>query len=225
VVAKVAAAVQACQGGPNVLVAIDGASGAGKSTFADELAEALIDRDRAVVRSTIDSFHRPRHERYQRGKDSAEGYYHDSHDLARVRDHLLEPLRAGSGTFVTAVFDEPSDTPIEQASQPVPVGAVLVMDGLFLLRPELVDYWDLSVFLVADRRREVAWQRYLHADLSSDGSKRAAEIAERTARARRHRYVGGQAMYEQEVAPRARAGFVIDNDDLAVPRVIGEHRD
>jgi pantothenate kinase-related protein Tda10 len=59
---RVVAAVVALQAGKQVLVAIDGASGTGKSTFADELARAVPDHQ-SVVRASIDSFHRPRAER------------------------------------------------------------------------------------------------------------------------------------------------------------------
>ena len=51
-----------------VLVGIDGRSGSGKSTFADELAAHLGQRGRVVIRSTTDSFHRPREERLARGR-------------------------------------------------------------------------------------------------------------------------------------------------------------
>ena len=59
-------------------VAVDGIDAAGKTTFADELAEVIGQFGRPVVRASIDDFHRPRTERYQHGKDSPQGYYLDS---------------------------------------------------------------------------------------------------------------------------------------------------
>jgi uridine kinase len=61
-------------------VAIDGVDAAGKTTLADALAPVLASLGRPVVRASIDSFHRPRAERYERGRDSPEGYYRDSFD-------------------------------------------------------------------------------------------------------------------------------------------------
>jgi uridine kinase len=177
-------------------------------------------RGLAVVRSTVDSFHRPRAERYRRGAHSPEGYYFDSHNLDAVRDNLLAPLRHGSGQFVTAAFDEPSDAPVELEWSDVPRGSVLVFDGLFLLRPEFAGFWDLTVFLVAPGRREAAWQHYLNHELPHDPTARKAEIEARTVRARRQRYIDGQELYERECDPRQNASIVIDNDDLAVPHVV-----
>jgi len=49
-----------------VRTAIDGPDAAGKTTLADELAVALRERGRDVIRASIDGFHRPRRERYRR---------------------------------------------------------------------------------------------------------------------------------------------------------------
>ena len=192
---RVARAVTTAGTNCTVLVGIDGASGAGKSTFADELARTLARTGRTVVRAGIDSFHRPRVERYRLGRDSAEGYYRDSHDLPALRGQLLDPFARGAGGYRAAVFDEPSDSPVHEPLVPVPPHAVLVFDGLFLHRPELVAYWDVSVFLLAPERR--------------------------AAQALPGRYVEGQAVYEGEASPFARATLVIDNDDFVNPTLIG----
>src|SRR5690606_29224558 len=55
-----------------VRVAIDGVDGAGKSTFADELAGPLQKLGRPVIRASADSFHNPREIRYRRGRHSPE---------------------------------------------------------------------------------------------------------------------------------------------------------
>src|SRR5688500_2044292 len=67
-----------------LLLGVDGRPGAGKSTFADEIASRLADRGRPVLRSTTDSFHRPRAERMRRGPTSAKDYYFDSHQLSAI---------------------------------------------------------------------------------------------------------------------------------------------
>jgi uridine kinase len=205
------------------LIAIDGASGTGKSTFADELGRTLETGGTSIVRASIDSFHRPRSERYRLGADSPLGYYRDSHDLSAVQQDLLQPFIAGTGSYRRAIFDEPSDRRIAEPAEPVPATAILVFDGLFLLRPELFEYWSLSVFLTAETRREAAWNAYLTRDLPERADLRANEIAARIERARRSRYLDGQALYEREARPVERANFVVNNDDFLRPQVIA-HR-
>lgn len=204
----------------SVLVAVDGSSGTGKSTFADELARTLKPSGRAVVRASIDSFHNPRSVRYRLGNDSPEGYYRDSHNLRGLENDLLQPFTKGSGHFRSAVFDEPTDQSIDRPPQQVPELGILVFDGLFLHRRELVKYWNLSILLVAGRRCEAMWQGWLQRDLPEDGPTRRAELARRVVRARRHRYTAGQALYEAEALPHQRADVVINNDDLARPALL-----
>src|SRR5689334_1726908 len=72
-----AEAVARREPGRPLLVAVDGRSGSGKSTFADELASLLTAAGISVVRSTTDSFHNDRDTRYRLGTRSPEGYYRD----------------------------------------------------------------------------------------------------------------------------------------------------
>ena len=51
-------------------IAIDGPDGAGKTHFADALAELLRDRQRPVVRVSLDDFHNTREVRYRLGRSS-----------------------------------------------------------------------------------------------------------------------------------------------------------
>ena len=200
-------------------VGVDGASSAGKSTFADELARRVATRGRVVVRSTTDSFHWPRAERYRRGPTSADGFYLDSFDLRTIVEDLLEPFAAGAERVRTAAFDEPSDRPADVFADAVPEEAVLIFDGLFLLRPELRGHWDLTVHLVADHRREAAWRSYLEDGLPADPAAREAEVGRRLERARWPRYREGWQRYLDDCAPIDRADVVVDNDDLAAPVV------
>jgi hypothetical protein len=45
-------------------------------------------------------------------------------------------------------------------------------------------------------------------------------IRARVSRARRSRYIDGQALYESEAEPMNRADLVVDNDDLVHPRIV-----
>ena len=84
--------------GGRVIVAVDGLDGAGKTVFADGLAEVFAETGDAVFRAGIDGFHRPRSERYLRGRNSPEGFYRDSFDYATFRRVLIDPFRDGAQT-------------------------------------------------------------------------------------------------------------------------------
>ena len=136
-------------------VAIDGPPAAGKTTLADELAVVLRAQGREVIRATIESFLLPRAQRYRRGEYSAEGCYHDSFDYDALRRVLLDPLGPGGDRrYQQAVYDMGTDTALSQPVTTASADAVLLLDGVFLLRPELIDRWDLRIFVSAAFERD-----------------------------------------------------------------------
>lgn len=194
-------------------VAIDGVDASGKTTLADALAPPLIARGRVVIRASIDGFHRPRAERYQRGPDSPEGYYSDSFDYPALREHLLRPLGpGGSRRYRRAVFDVRADRPLPATEEVATEDAILLLDGVFLLRPELDDQWDYRVFV--DVPFEVTLARATRRDLALFG---AAEAV--IARYER-RYIPGQRLYLREARPRERADVVVENADPEDARLV-----
>ena len=199
-----------------VRVAIDGVDAAGKTTFADELGSALVSLGWPVVRASIDGFHNPSAIRYRRGALSPEGYYQDSFNYPMLIEALLQPLGpGGSLAFRRAVFDFRTDkivqVPIELAER----NAILLLDGVFLLRPELRAHFDFSIFLRADF--DVTLARAEQRDLELLGN------VEEVRRRYRERYIPGQELYLTAVHPERIASVVIDNNDLSRPII--RHRD
>ena len=206
--------------GRPLLVAIDGIDGAGKSTFADELATCLADQDTPVVRSTIDSFHNPRQVRWSRGKSSPVGFYLDSHNLTALREMLLDPMRAGPGAaYRIAAFDEPTDQPVDEAPRTVTGNEVVVFDGIFLCRPELAPYWDYVVFLDAQARVDLHRLGAVMRDAPAGGAELVDHVLQWVGRL--DRYTSGMRYYLDSDDPRALADLVIDNNDLARPVIVG----
>ena len=81
-----------------VLLAVDGVDGAGKTIFADNLASVFAEDGSDVFRASIDDFHKPRAERYVRGRTSPVGFYRDSFDYSTFRRVLIDPFREGGQT-------------------------------------------------------------------------------------------------------------------------------
>lgn len=198
--------------GGRVVVAVDGVDGAGKSAFATGLADVFGEIGVAAFCASIDGFHRPRVERYQRGRRSPEGFYRDSYDYATFRRVLLDPFRDGAQTagttgFQLSAFDVSRDAPVESEWVTAPLDAVLVVEGIFLHRPELRDLWDWSLWL--DAPFATTYARMAQRD-GSDPDPDAPANA---------RYRLGQQLYLDEAHPRERADVVVDNTDPAHPRI------
>jgi uridine kinase len=162
------------------VVAVDGVTAAGKSTFADELAPLVKG---GAARLSVDDFHRPAPERHARGL-GPETYYNDTFDLPALR---------------TAVERQPED-------------GVVIVEGMFLLRPELADLWNLTIFLATDRL--VALERAIARDAARMGGTAVARARYAS------RYVPGETIYLDAVDPESRADVVIDTTDPLRPRIV-----
>jgi len=178
VLATVAARVDALA--RPALVAVDGVTAAGKTTFADELVPFLAG---SVTRISLDDYHRPEAERHARG-EGPESYYHDT-------------------------FDHPA---LRAALQHIGDDEVAIVDGIFLLRPELTDLWSLTIFLTVNR--DVALERALARDADRMGGEDAARSRYAS------RYFPGETLYLEAADPQARADIVVDNDDPTRPRLL-----
>jgi uridine kinase len=194
-------------------LAIDGRTASGKTVFADELAALFEARGRNAIRSSIDGFHRPRAERYARGRYSAEGYYLDACDLPAIRSLLLAPLGPGGDRrYRTACFDLETDQPVEQAPVTASRESVLIVDGTFLQRPELRGHFDLAVFL--DTSEPIAEIRGILRDAEHRGGMVEAR------RLYAERYGPAFQLYEEACRPSLLADAVVKNDDLHHPQIV-----
>ena len=194
-------------------VAVDGPPAAGKTTLADELAVVLRAQGREVIRATIEGFLFPRAQRYRRGEYSHEGCYFDSHDHHAMRRDLLDPLGPeGDRRFRTAVYHRETDTALSLPAATAPADAVLLFDGVFLLRPELIDRWDLSIFV------SVPFERTLDR-AQARGSALAGLTASATTieRAWRERYIPSQRLYFAQARPADHADIIVNNDEIQRP--------
>jgi uridine kinase len=123
-----------------VLVAIDGAGGAGKSTLAASIAQQLDDS--CVIH--LDDFARP----------SVPGW-----DQKRFRRQVLDPLLAGQDAYYQR-WDWAADSGAEWHR--VPIGSIVIIEGVSAMRTELGDRWDLTIWV--DTPRSVRLRRGVERD-------------------------------------------------------------
>lgn len=189
-----------------LLVAVDGADGVGKTRFADDLADTLAGNGTEVVRASVDGFHHPRDHRHAQGRNG-ETVWRRTFDYRRLRTELIDPWRRGSGrTFRTAWFDHRSDAEAPTEPRPVPEHGVLIVDGVFVQRPELVHAWDLVVYLDAPAAVGVARMA------ARDGLPNDPEDPGH------RRYLDAQQIYRAQADPSGNADLVVDYTDFDQPR-------
>ncbi len=136
----------------------------------------------------------------------------DSFDYEALTGHFLHPFRAGASRVQTARFDFRVDAPSAAETEVGSAGAALLLDGVFLLRPELRHRWDLSVYLHVAESVTLARAVVRDADLLGG----TEEVRRRYER----RYLPGQALYREAAPPLDQADIVIDNSDPLRPHVI-----
>jgi uridine kinase len=195
-----------------VRVAIDGVDAAGKTTLAEELVEPVRRRGRPRIRASIDGFHNPQEVRHKRGAMSPEGYYRDSFNYDALKSLLLLPLGPkGNLCYRTAVFDFRSESPVDSSELQADPTAILLFDGVFLLRHELQECWDFRIFVKVDFTVSVS--RAMQRDVALFGD--VATVQERYAQ----RYVPGQQLYFAESQPERQADVIVHNNIPSEPEL------
>ena len=200
-------------------VAIDGIGAAGKTTLACELTVELRRLGQTVVQATVDGFHNPRAIRYRRGLNSSEGCFHDSFDYRAVTDCLLVPLGPnGNRRYRTAIFDYRTDQIVDMPFKEAPDNAILVFDGIFLQRPELARYWDISIYL--DVSNDIALKRAESRYLANNGQNNVSNGIDDLHQRYQLRYFPAQQEYRDSCHPIDSADILINNNDFINPVLI-----
>jgi uridine kinase len=190
-------------------VGVDGVDGSGKTMFADELGGFI--KSVPVIRASVDGFHNPRAVRYARGRTSPEGFFEDSYNYELMKTSLLDPLGAGGSLeYCDRAFDYLADRPVDAPLRKTTLPSILLIDGIFLHRPELRSHWHYSIFLDVDRREA------LRRCNVRDGHPERSTDTEDPVHAR---YVRGQDLYLAQCAPQRLATRVVDNTDLQNPSI------
>ena len=127
---------RSCEQLGRVAVGVSGYAGAGKSVLARQLVDVVDD---AVRLRGDDYLDRRRVHRRSSDWDGVERH--------RIRDEALEPFRAG---VPVAVRPLDWSTGRLGAPTPLPRASVLVLDAIDIFHPELLPWFDLTVWVDVD---------------------------------------------------------------------------
>ncbi len=117
-----------------LLIAIDGYGGSGKSTLAGALAASLPGT--RIIRT--DDFARP----------NVPGW-----DWQRMKTQVLDPINKDQPRRCQR-YDWPTDRLAEWHE--VPVGGIVLIEGVSSMRKELGQYWDLAIWVTCSREHRLA---------------------------------------------------------------------
>jgi uridine kinase len=136
--------------GGRLVVGIDGAGGAGKSTLARGISDAFTGRVSIVE---CDHFYRPLNDAQYSPEQAYENYF----DWRRLRDEVVIPLREGKSARYQR-YDWSTDRLAEWIE--VEPREIVLIEGVFSMRPELRPLIEVAIFIETPRaermRRMVA---------------------------------------------------------------------
>ena len=197
-----------------ILVAISGKDGSGKTMMADLLAEFLSAKTRReIIRISVDDFMNSRIVRYTPAESAGRGCYEYTFNFDGFVNNVLKPLQKdGSWEYRSKIFDHATDSeslsPIKKATK----DAIIIIDGVFLYKQDLVKYWDLKILLDTDD--ETVIERGARRDTARLGS---YEVARQKYI---DRYIVSQTIYYREESPEKQADIIIDNTDVESPFIL-----
>jgi uridine kinase len=192
-------------------VALTGMGCTGKTTLAAELVAVVSGAGRPVVSLAYDGFHHPSERRHRQGRTSAAGYLDDSFDPAALRRLVLDPLAAGAAAVVPASYDLAADHPLDLEPIPVPTDGIVLVEGSFLLVPELADIWDLAMMVVADPASVLERGLVRDADLGPPEQVRELYL---------RRYLAAEELHQERDDPWSHADLVVELSDPVAPRLL-----
>ena len=103
--------------------------GVGSGELADALVPGLAVAGRPPLRVSAHDFQRPAGERYEWGREDEESFRTRWLDAAALEREVL----SRDDAYLPALWDADADRSARRAVEPVPPGAVLLVDGVLLL--------------------------------------------------------------------------------------------
>ncbi|WP_127530109.1 kinase [Paenibacillus kobensis] len=177
-----------------LILGIDGLSRSGKTTFVTELRNRLIQYQKPICIFHIDDHIVERKNRYDTEFEQWYEYYNLQWDVELLRNQLFSKLNHAVVVelpFYNSVLDK-----LEIKTVTIPINCILIVEGVFLQRPEWRDFFDYIVYL--DCPRDKRFERE---------SASAKENIEKF----RSRYWKAEDFYWDSIAPLTNADMIISS--------------
>jgi len=194
-----------------MVAGITGMDTSGKSTLATSLADELERLGFSVQIIHLDDFHRSRADRYLPDIPEPVQYFEHSFNYERLRDEVLKPIR-DEGWLDTSLIclNVLEDTWTTERQYLVDGDTVVLLEGVFLFRPDIAHFLDLIIYLEIDEANVIARAQRRDAPIHGDA------ILEKY----QTKYLPAQRAYLEEYPAEINADVIIDNNDWDDPNVI-----
>jgi uridine kinase len=203
--------IEACKTASAPLLAgVTGIDAAGKTRFSALLKTELLQANHPVQCVHMDDFHNPCAYRYGGEEDDPSRYYHRSFNINLLVREILEPARTNG--FLQAdlkLIDLRTDRRDLRRRYVICPATVVLVEGVFLLRPCLARYWDVVITL--DVPQATALARAERRDVPAWGPGVMGKFVDK--------YLPAHERYRGEFAPNCDRIF-IDNRDWRRPEVL-----
>lgn len=178
-----------------MLIGIDGLGGSGKTMYAYKVQQQL----EGSVILHLDDFVHKKEVRYNENYEEWYCYYHLQWRYDYLIQKLLLPLKSGLDVNETIeVYNRETDSYILREIE-IPAGTTVIVEGVFLQRPELRPYFETVIYLELDQ--ETRLQRITDRDIYMGNKK---EIALKY----NQRYFPAEEKYIEQCNPLALADIV-----------------
>ncbi|MCM2604033.1 uridine kinase [Rossellomorea marisflavi] len=146
------------------IIGIDGLGVSGKTTLAQCIQRDLLDGSRQTVLIHLDDHIMPSSNRYGTGMPQWREYYELHWDVIGLKSTLFDFLTSPHLLFHVPFYDKHTDR-IIQKQLDVQQDAVVLVEGVFLQRPEWIGYFDAVIFVDCPfpirKRRVISRDGYL----------------------------------------------------------------
>jgi uridine kinase len=190
------------------IVGLSGPDASGKTQMSKKLIKELQNRGVNIICIPSDWFHYPKaHRRAAKGQPR-EQFLYNTINFDRLIQEALEPVRKKAGEIKFTHFNVDTDKGVEETMK-LQYPLVLLIEGIFLFQPKLVDYFDFKVYLDVDPDETI--NRAINRDAYRFGE--ADEVTKRY----ESKYNKGQTLHRKLHKPLELADWVIENNDWKAP--------
>lgn len=194
-----------------LVVGLNGAYTSGKTMLADGLEAFLQANDIRTQMLHYDDFHRPFSAIEWTADTEVEAFYHRAFDPYKLVREVLWPFKErGELKRELACIDLGTGQYTNLVRLNMDQSTVVLLEGVLLFRPPLLDFLDYKIFL--DVSREEILRRARLRDVPRFGEAIYEKFLTR--------YLPVQQRYVEEHAPAEQADLVIDNNDYENPVMI-----